>query len=200
MIKICKFSSANVLVHAAARVPSNSGFILFLHFMHSIQELHVYTASVSVVYHYIRQLARFYNSVEQIIKNHYINVFADLVHACSFCFNLRSTENIRDGKKKIKSICQCIQAKIGNQEIRKKNITISIYYFLGPQGQHTYRLLKPGLSILFESGPIRTHVCCVSARSEHVNKQTKTKKRTHKTKQTKNMIFVSQQHQHKNVG
>ena len=38
--------------------------------------------------------------------------------------------------------------------------SVSTYYFHRPQGHHTYhRLLKPDLSILFESGPIRVQVC-----------------------------------------
>ena len=38
-------------------------------------------------------------------------------------------------------------------------------FFHGPQGKHTNRLLKPGLCILLESGPIKTQVCLPTERA-----------------------------------
>ncbi len=42
---------------------------------------------------------------------------------------------------------------------------ICFYFFHKPQSQHTYRLLKPGLSSLFKTGPIRIQVCLRTERA-----------------------------------
>ncbi len=53
--------------------------------------------------------------------------------------------------------------------------TLICFYLLFSQTTrpaYLYRLLKPSLSILFESGPIRTHVClCTEQAGKQTNKQ-----------------------------
>ncbi len=53
--------------------------------------------------------------------------------------------------------------------MRTKSVSICYFHRPHAQGQHTYRLLRPGLSIVLDSGPIRIQVYL---RTERAWKQT----------------------------